>query len=313
MIKKSLILLFLLLPLTGMAGRVQAQQDSQKIVVICSGTSALYKSALDKFNLYLEKKRVSLPVCSFVVPLPTDDVTSFVNRVKKEKPDAILAIGGLAAIYSRKYHPKVPSVYCLVYDPDSLFVSGPGAILDIEARKQVQFVRKTFPHITRIGIIYTSDQNKLLINEFKTLIKNGDNKIILKEINDLTEFEATLKDLRRRADCLLTFANSKIYNMTTLPHMIKLLFKKRFPVIGFSASIVRAGALGGIYADAAENVRLAGASVMKILSDQAETLIYRPQKIRFGINKSIAKLLRIRINENKLKDADFVIEYTFKK
>ncbi len=286
-------------------------QATKNIVALYSSHSAVYKKALKEFQNHVQNKAgSSFLTSSFVVPSSPDNTKTLLQTIDQKKPDVVLAIGGRAAAYAKKNIAQVPVVYCLVNDPDSIAISGPGAILDIPPDKQVQFIRKAFPDISKIGVIYKKNQNKLIIRELRKLIQAGDDKIVLREIKSLEEFGFTLDSLSLEADCLLLVPNIEMYNSTTLPHILKMLINKGFPAIGFSAAIVKAGTLGGTYADMKENMRFAGDSVLHVLSDKnkANMPFYRPQKIHFGINKGIASLLKVRLNSQELKKADFVIE-----
>ncbi len=284
-------------------------QSQKTIAVICSGASPVYKSAIESFQKHIKKSGMPFALKTFVVPKGSANNSAFSNSIKKEKPDIILAVGGRAAYYAQKSHSTIPIVFCLVSDPAYTALTGPGAVLDIAPDKQVQFIRKTFPSIDKIGIIYTKDRNKSMVNGFKKLKQQGDSRIILKGISKLEELNQSIKSLTSQADCLLMIPNTKLYSRTTLPHILKDMLNKRFPVIGFSASIAKAGSLGCVYADMDNNISLAGDGVLKILSGQKQgaQVFYPPTKIQFGVNKDIAQLLNVKIDPTQIKKATFII------
>ncbi|MES2264582.1 MAG: ABC transporter substrate binding protein [Pseudomonadota bacterium] len=90
-------------------------------------------------------------------------------RIAAAKPDLVLTIGTPATRYARPIleDARIPVVFTAVANPEdagcvSLVDAGPGATgstLYTDMNESMRIVRRIFPHVSRIGMIHTDDEN----------------------------------------------------------------------------------------------------------------------------------------------------------
>ncbi|HET7923202.1 MAG TPA: hypothetical protein VFM15_10655 [Gammaproteobacteria bacterium] len=98
---------------------------------------------------------------------------------------------------------------------------------------------------------------------------------------------ATLLD---RADVLLALPDASVYNRYSLSPLLLTTFRYRIPVIGYSAALVHAGAIAGVYSTPEQIARQAAELVQKPVSPARG--VY-PRYFEVGLNPDVARALDI--------------------
>jgi ABC-type uncharacterized transport system substrate-binding protein len=101
----------------------------------------------------------------------------------------------------------------------------------------------------------------------------------------------TLQLLRDRVDLVLCFPDAALYNSATIKPLVLASLRYRLPVIGFSESFVRAGAVAGVYLDFQDAGARAADLVRKVLNGQTVPRLEGSRKCRIAVNQNITRLL----------------------
>ena len=111
----------------------------------------------------------------------------------------------------------------------------------------------------------------------------------------------------RECNSVLMIPDAGVYNVPNVQRLLLWGIRQKKPVWAFSASIVKAGALGGQYADAETVGQQAAELVKKVRSSTNPTQIgfQYPRRVGRAVNERTAKLIGLRLSESLL-NADIV-------
>ena len=105
----------------------------------------------------------------------------------------------------------------------------------------------------------------------------------------------SLVALREHVDFIWCPPDSTLFNSTTIKPLILASLKNRLPLVGFSASFVRAGGVAGIYPDYFEVGRQTGEMAHKLLAGANPGPIEGPRRTRVATNPRVARLMGLRM------------------
>jgi ABC-type uncharacterized transport system substrate-binding protein len=101
--------------------------------------------------------------------------------------------------------------------------------------------------------------------------------------------------LKGQVDFVLCPPDGTLYNSTTVRPLILASLENRLPVVGFSASFVRTGAVAGVYPDYFEVGSQAGELARKYLAGASLPPSESPRKVKVAANPRVARLLGLRV------------------
>jgi len=97
------------------------------------------------------------------------------------------------------------------------------------------------------------------------------------------------------SDVFLSLPDPGIYNRHTISSILLTTYRYRVPLIGFSKSSVRAGALAAVYSSAQQIARQTATTIPLWLTNTGHyaTKISYPEQFSVAINKQVARSLGI--------------------
>ncbi len=110
-----------------------------------------------------------------------------------------------------------------------------------------------------------------------------------------------IKDLLKRNDVLLSSPNPNIYNRHTLKGILLSAYRQNKPVISYSPSHVKSGALAAIFSSP-ENI---GHQISDVLNHSLEDINFRPENFYYAaefdiqINQRVAKSLNLKLADEE--------------
>jgi putative tryptophan/tyrosine transport system substrate-binding protein len=113
--------------------------------------------------------------------------------------------------------------------------------------------------------------------------------------------------LRGQVDFVICPPDGTLYNSTTVRPLILASLENRLPVIGFSESFVRSGALAAVYPDYFDVGTEAGELARNYLSGASLPANARPRKLKVAANPRVARLLGLRIPGKMDSEAGIVV------
>jgi len=271
---------------------VSAQAVAARVTVVLSDDSAPYQEVYQVIRAYL------------------DDTSHEVIQVYAERLNAVslnesrLAVAvGVRAAESLAALPVRPPVLAVLV-PRAWYVKtgrarlsnsggrGASAIyLDQPFERQVRLIRQAFPEVRRVGMLVSAEQSGL-VGELDEALQarlslvhvtlSGEERLI-------TALENVLSD----AELLLAVPDPLIFNRNTAQSLFLTSYRYRVPVLGYSRSLTRAGALLSLHSSPAQIGRQTAEWVKGAIQDVPVNLpppAY-PAYFSISINEQVARSL----------------------
>ena len=181
-------------------------------------------------------------------------------------------------------------------------------VLDLMFTDVLAGLAKAFPGKARAGMIRSPGAGS---TSAATLIAQAKATGMLLRIVDCPLPEKlieSLLSLREKVDFVWCPPDGTLFNGTTVKPLVLASIESQLPIVGFSASFVRAGAAAGIYPDYVEMGVQAGEMARKYLAGTAVPSQQTPRKIRVATNPRIARLLGLRSPRRGIESGIVVIE-----
>lgn len=298
----SFIIGFLLF--TFMPGSIYSYEKTV-IMAIKSRNITPYNTALRGFKDYLFRRGIGTRIMEFSLGEEREDeLSNILEEIKSIRPDLVLTLGTPATKIAQETANNIPIIFTMVLDPKGSKISPPGVSMDIPPEIKLRNIKKVFPSVKRIGLIYSSGS----ISDYEEMLHVGGQfgfQFIGEKINSQKEFPDALKHLWRQIDCFLIIPDSKIYFPESVKYLLTEGLRKKIPIIGLSSSYTEAGALISFYCNYEDLGEQAAEIALKILTgrNSVRTKFMRPRKIDFSLNLLVAKKLDKKIPSEIIKAA----------
>jgi putative ABC transport system substrate-binding protein len=223
--------------------------------------------------------------------------------------DLILAVGTLGAITAAQIG-EVPTVYCMVINPERYKLGQRDHMTGVSARLPAQLTLSKFgealPHLRRIGVIYTPRKTGYLVDEAKEAGDRLNLTIVALSIRTREEIAPRLCELWDKVDALWLLPDPILLWEDTFRYMITESTSRRVPILTYSRSMVESGVLLAVFPDYRGMGRQAAWLAKKILEGYPPSKLepVQPISCRMAVNLKIAKLLGINLPKNILESAE---------
>ncbi|MDH5710303.1 MAG: hypothetical protein OEZ15_01380 [Gammaproteobacteria bacterium] len=165
--------------------------------------------------------------------------------------------------------------------------------------QQLNFINAIDAQWKKIGILLQTS-NQLIIEQLQNCAQKYNQNItpiiITQYINIIDALNANLPGI----DALLALPDPNVYNAKTIKGILLTTYRHRKPLIGFSESFVRAGALAAIHTPIEQLGKQAAEITMQIYQDNSTQQYIYPEYFDIAINYDVAKSLKINIPDRKV-------------
>jgi putative ABC transport system substrate-binding protein len=238
------------------------------------------------------------------------------------KVDVIVASGSPAIAAVRLASTTVPIVMAVAANPvaEGFVVSlarpggnitGLSGLLDELREKQIELIKETFPHVTRIAMLgregtIRPDRQAALEGAARHLGMD-DRRVTVARGDDLEPAFARIRE--HGAEALVVFGDAQLIDRNRR-RIIDLALTHRLPAVAGLRMFAEAGALISYSLDLVYAHRRSAAFVDKILkgAKPADLPVEQPSRFELVVNLKTAKSLGITIPQSILLRADEVIE-----
>jgi ABC-type uncharacterized transport system substrate-binding protein len=165
-----------------------------------------------------------------------------------------------------------------------------GVYLDVPMAGILSQLRILLPGKNRCGMIRNTsrDQPDPSLSE---RVKQQGFSLEVVECSRPEELVKSFLSLKGNADFVVLLPDSSLYNNTTVRPLIQASLENRLPLVGFSASFVRAGAAVGIYPDFRDIGAQAAEVATKLIAGDAGLGDEGPRKLQVAVNQRVLRLL----------------------
>ena len=164
--------------------------------------------------------------------------------------------------------------------------------LDQPPERQAHLVRLAFPDAQRVGVLTGAGQ-PLLLNELDDALRTQRLGLVWQELQPDTRLIGPLEQILASADLLLAVPDPQVFNRNTAQSLFLTSYRYRVPVLGYSRSLTRAGALLSLHSSPAQIGRQAGEWINQALAAGSLRLPLpaHPAYFDVSINEQVARSL----------------------
>jgi len=305
----GILFLLCLLPIN------HAWAKTYHVLIISSGSSAVYKKAIDTIqstvtsSTHLSKENTDVEFN--VLFLKNTSTTEQLQR-KIEGQDLLLTIGQRAMISATKINNSPPTIVTLI--PKQSYIKYRTALRRINKKtaaifidnppvRQILLAKILLGGVQRLGVL-TGENSPYKKNKIKSDIQKQGIKSHIETVNEKDNLIRKLSSVLSDSDAFLALPDANIFNRGTAKNILLTTYRHRTPVIAYSASYVKAGALAAVYSTPQQIAKQAANTLIKIFSSKSEfpQEDAHPKYFEISINKNVAKSLGIPIfSESEIK------------
>jgi len=274
-------------------------QAAPKIAIITGSGSKPYTDVLTGLQNKVDQAGRHVEYEIFQFGDDPDLVQTTLDNLKQNPPEAIVTLGSQTFIDVSDSIKNVPIVASMLLDMSKIMEhsNATGVGIDIPVIQQFAWLKKFFPKIENLGVLYSPEQNKEIIEEAKGLaVKSGFN-LVSQQVLSPKDIPGALLNLTGKIDVLWAVNDTVVANQKTVKNLLLFSFRNKIPFIGLSSAWVKAGAFYALDRDYSDIGVQCGEIVLKILdgTDPAAIAPAFPRTITFSVNKRTAAYLHIEI------------------
>jgi ABC-type uncharacterized transport system substrate-binding protein len=232
------------------------------------------------------------------------DLDIHLTQTLPDKTDLIIAVGLNSAISAGKSNSPVLCVFVTKAGFENIIQNTSvnrkkntisAIYLDQPIKRQVALIAAALPEIKRIGLLHSSrspdlENYRKATNE-KGLVFRG------QKLESADSLHRDLELLLNKSNVLLAIPDAEVYNSLTMRNILMSTYRAKVPVVGFSSSFVKAGALFAVISTpsqiAAQATIFAG-----IFAANAQLPVPQyPVEFHVMFNQQVARSLGIPIKE----------------
>lgn len=222
----------------------------------------------------------------------TVQVINYTN-LNDQKKHLIIALGNDICRYSVEKYKQHQILCALIPSAEFIKIKSKadskievGAIyVDQPFQRRIDFIHSHFPELKKIAIMTANDK------------KQGQENIHFYKIDNTKRIFQEIKKIKHLDDVILAIENREIYNNKSIRTILLQSYRNRLPIIGFSNSFTKAGAIASIYSSIEDLSKEANEYIEQYNKDLIITLPQKhPKYYSKSFNKQVARTLKIKIS-----------------
>lgn len=175
-----------------------------------------------------------------------------------------------------------------------------GVYFDQPLARLVQFLRQAMPERRRVGVLLGPGSRDLQPELGHSLRKAGFEAVI-GWVDDREALPGVLRDVLARSDVLLALPDPMVHNSQTAHHTLLAAYRKGVPVVGYSASFVKAGAAVAVFSTPEQIGRQVGDQVRTAMNSGACPAPEGPAAFEIQVNANVARSLELFIDPDRVE------------
>jgi putative ABC transport system substrate-binding protein len=231
---------------------VSAQAVAARVTVVLSDDSAPYQEVYQVIRAYLDD------TAHEVVRVYAGELTgTSVNGARLAVAVGVLAAESLAALPARPpvLAVLVPRAWYIksgrVRLGDGGRRSASAIYLDQPFERQAQLIRLAFPEVRRVGVLVGAEQRSL-VGELDEALRTQQLGLVHQILAADERLITPLENVLSGAELLLAVPDPLVFNRNTAQSLFLTSYRYRVPVLGYSRSLTRAGALLSLHSSPAQ-------------------------------------------------------------
>lgn len=169
--------------------------------------------------------------------------------------------------------------------------------LDQPLGRQIELIRQAMPRLTRVGAVFGPD-SAIELERARALMENRGLKLVSETLQGDSELFGALQRVMRGSEAFLALPDAQIINPDTAQNLLLTSFRFRIPVVGYSASSVRAGATLAVFSTPQQIGQQAGEMARQILRGGSLPAPQYPRYFSVISNRQMANSLGLGIDDD---------------
>ena len=224
---------------------VPAAGFAATVALIKSGPLAPYEQATEAF-----RTAYAGPVTVFM--LDESDPAGLLRRIEAARATVVVAVGLKAAIFARDRLPRVPLVFCVVPNHERFDLTGgsiSGVSADVPPERELAALRSVVPGVRSVGLLFGRASGATLARRARAAADAAGITLVKAPVADLSDLLRVASNLAGRVDALWLPADPTVATPEVFRALLGLSLEQRKPLLVFSESLVRSGALVAVSLD----------------------------------------------------------------
>jgi putative ABC transport system substrate-binding protein len=217
----------------------------------------------------------------------------------------IVALGADAARQVALANPGVPLLVAL--DPYAQPQEGTTVLSPYaDPAAQLRVLREALPNAKRVGLLYNAAKSRELAERYSEVASQAGLVTTRAEVADARNVAPLARALMGRVDVLWLLPDSTVVTSETFPFLVQRSFEVKVPLVGFSESLCRAGALLALEVSPTELGQRAATAAQRLLAGATSTA--EPNLGGLCLNARAASLLGLQLPEALRARATLLIQ-----
>jgi len=215
------------------------------VALVRSGPLTPYEQATTAFISAYQGR-----VTSFM--LDEADPAGLRQRIEAARADVIVAVGLKAALFARDRLPRTPMVFCVVPNCDRFDLAGgwiSGVSADVPPDLDLAALKAAAPDVHSVGLLFGRATGAALARRAHAAADAAGLTLVEAPVSSLSELQKVARDLIGRVDALWIPADPTVATPEAFRTLLELSLAHRKPLLAFSESLVRSGALVAVAPD----------------------------------------------------------------
>jgi ABC-type uncharacterized transport system substrate-binding protein len=215
----------------------------------------------------------------------------------KEAHSVVVAMGSEAARALSESPVDAPVLYTMALRADSrLARSGrqktvSTITLDVPMDALAARLKEIFPGKVRLGVVRQTEWPGPSVVRLQADARQAGLVLVVAECQRAEDLLRVFLSLKDKVDFVWCLPDSSLYNSATVQALLIASLNNQIPVVGFSASFVRAGALMGVYADFRDIGSQTADVIQNYLGDRPVASVQSPRTFEVAVNQRVSRLL----------------------
>ena len=290
-----------------------AWAKTYRVLILSSGNSAVYKKVIDTIQSTVISRTAPLKTnvdIEFNVLFLNNTPTTELLQRKIKNQDLLLTIGQRAMISATEISNRPPTIATLIprqsYDKyhATLRKENPkttAIFIDNPPVRQIVLAKVLLGGIHTLGVL-TGENSSYSKSEIASVIQRQGIKSHIETVTEKSNLIRELSSVLSDSDAFIALPDAKIFNRGTAKNILLTTYRHRTPVIAYSASYVKAGALAAVYSTPQQIAEQTAHTLINIL--EANLKFPRqdsyPKDFQISINKKVANSLGIPIADKSM-------------
>lgn len=286
-------------------------------MALAGGEIAIFRS--DDLPGYVAPARVfadsvGMPVHLYDFNGDKAKALALAERIKRDPPPLIFALGAKAAWIARQEFPSVPLVYAMVQDPGRYGVEGDhvtGVGMELPLDAVLAQYEVLLPDLKTLGVIASPEVAARLLPQTEEAAKRAGLEIRIEQVSTPRELRRAFSRLRPAVQALWLAPDPQLLTPANFRTLRDAAVRARLPLLASSETLVRAGALLCVAPDAVEVGTRAAELARAALALEPGAPFpapVPPERPRVVLNRDTAEALGLTLDPVRMDFVDEVIE-----